>query len=44
MDAKRPNIQYELAFGAGGRGEAPTTSAREGTETSTANRDTESLN
>ncbi len=43
MDGKRLKIQYELAFGTGGRGEAPTTSVQEGTEPSTANRDTESL-
>jgi len=43
MDGKRLKIQYELAFGTGGRGEAPTTSVQEGTEPSTANSDTESL-
>ena len=43
MDGKRPKIQYELAFGAEGRGEPPATSVREGTEPSTVNRDTESL-
>src|SRR5947209_2456699 len=43
MDDTRPNIQCELAFGPGGRGEPPTIPDLEGTEPSTANRDTESL-
>ena len=43
MDGTRPKIQYELAFETGGRGEAPATPARAGTEPSTANRSPESL-
>ena len=43
MDDTRPKIQYALAFPTVGRGEAPAATVREGTESSTANRGTESL-
>lgn len=43
MDGQRPKIQLHLAFTAERRGEASPEPAREGTEPSTANRDTESL-